>query len=304
MARSVGILVNPDAGGGRARRAAPRLFDALVRRGFAASTITATDPAGALAMARRAVADGIDCLVAAGGDGTLSIALQAVAGTSTALGVAALGTANDSARGLGLPIKDPEAAARVIGEWAPRAVDAGLATTADGTQRWFLGVLSSGFDAMVNERSTRIAWPRGQARYLVALAAELRSFKPTRFDIDIDGTSLSGDTMFTAIGNGSRYGGGMRVCEGARLDDGMLTMTWVHRTGTREFIAAFPSVYRGTHLHRRSVTQHLGERFRVTAAGQVAYADGERIGPLPVDVEVRPGAVRMLLPKDCDTGSG
>ena len=219
MARSVGILVNPDAGGGRARRAAPRLFDALVRRGFAASTITATDPAGALAMARRAVADGIDCLVAAGGDGTLSIALQAVAGTSTALGVAALGTANDSARGLGLPIKDPEAAARVIGEWAPRAVDAGLATTADGTQRWFLGVLSSGFDAMVNERSTHIAWPRGQARYLVALAADLRSFKPTRSHIDIDGTSLSGDTMFTAIGNGSRYGGGMRVCEGAGLDE-------------------------------------------------------------------------------------
>lgn len=303
MRRRLAILVNPVAGGGRAVRGSAHLAEALQRAGFVVASITASDPARALDMARAAVADDVDCVVAAGGDGTLSIALQAVAGTSTPLGIAALGTANDNARGLGLPIRDARRAADVIAAWNPRAIDVGAATTSDGVHRWFLGVLSSGFDAMVNERSTGIRWPRGNARYLVALVAELRSFKPLRFEIDVDGTVLAGDAMFAAIGNGVRYGGGMRVCEGALVDDGLLTMTWIHPIGTVRFITTFPDVFRGTHIRNDAVSQHTSRHFQVRADGQVAYADGERIGPLPVEVGVHPGGVRVLLPQGSVIGA-
>jgi len=184
----------------------------------------------------------------------------------------------------------------VIAAWRPQPIDAASATTADGRRRLFLGVLSSGFDAMVNERSERLQFLPGRSRYLAALAAELRAFRPVHFDIDIDGTPVSGPAMFTAIGNGARYGGGMRVCEGALMDDGLLTMTWIHPLPKGQFIEAFPRVYRGTHVGLPQVEQRQGRRFVVRAAGQVAYADGERVGPLPVVVDVLPGAVSMLLP--------
>jgi diacylglycerol kinase (ATP) len=268
----------------------------LQRRNDRVLTVTATSGAHAQAMAHRLVADGVDALVVLGGDGTVGIALQAVAGSATALGIVPLGTGNDNAASLGLPVGNLRDAVAVIRDGHVRAIDAARARTADGEQRLFLGVLSSGFDAMVNERSQRLLALPGRSRYLAALAAELRSFRPVDFEIDIDGARLSGPAMFTAIGNGSRYGGGMRVCEGARMDDGLLTMTWIHPLPALRFVQAFPRVYRGTHTGLPQVSQHVGRRFVVRAPGQVAYADGERVGPLPVEVEVLPGAVRMLLP--------
>jgi diacylglycerol kinase (ATP) len=60
------------------------------------------------------------------------------------------------------------------------------------------------------------------------------------------------------------------------------------------FLATFPKVYRGTHVHDASVTQHTGRRIRIEAQGQLAYADGDRMGPLPIDVAVHPGGLRVL----------
>jgi diacylglycerol kinase (ATP) len=287
--------MNPEAGGGRGRRLGPDLAAALRSRGVETAILVATGPDEALAMARAAVADGADSLVAAGGDGTVHLALQAVAGTRTPLGIVALGTGNDNAAGLGLPVKNVEAAADVIAAHNVRSIDVASVTTADGEQRWFLGVLSAGFDSLVTERANTMTWPKGQARYVRALVAELRAFRPVRFDIDVDGESMSDGGMFASIGNGTRYGGGMKVCAGARLDDGLLTMTWIHRLPRWELVRTFPKVFAGTHLSHPGVTQHVGRRIRVEALGQLAYADGERVGPLPIDVEVHPFGVNVLL---------
>jgi len=289
--------MNPEAGRGRGRRLGPELVAALRSRGIDTAVLVATGPHEALSMARTAVHDGVGCLVAAGGDGTVHLALQAVAGTSTPLGIVALGTGNDNAVGLGLPVKKVTLAADVLAAGRVRAVDVASVTTAEGERRWFLGVLSAGFDSLVTERANGMTWPSGQARYMRALAAELRAFRPVRFDVEIDGVSMSDDAMFASIGNGTSYGGGMKVCIGALLDDGLLTMTWIHRMPRRELVATFPKVFSGTHIKHPGVTQHHGRHIRVAAAGQLAYADGERVGPLPIDVEVHPLAVRILVPQ-------
>ena len=253
-------------------------------------------------MARAAVADGADSLVAAGGDGTVHLAVQAVAGTSTPLGIVALGTGNDNAAGLGLPVKDVDSAAGVIAAHNARSIDVASVRTADGEQRWFLGVLSAGFDSLVTERANAMRWPKGQVRYVRALVSELRAFRPVRFDIDVDGTHLSDEAMFASIGNGARYGGGMNVCAGALLDDGLLTMTWIHRMPRWELVRTFPKVFAGTHVSHRGVTQHAARRIRVEAAGQLAYADGERVGRLPIDVEVHPFGIDVLLKPGASLG--
>jgi diacylglycerol kinase (ATP) len=244
-----------------------------------------------------------DGVVACGGDGTVHLCLQAVAGTEVGLGIVPAGTGNDSAKHLGLPT-DPGAAADVIADAVlggrTRQVDAGLAVSADGVQRWFLAVMSSGFDSLVNERANAMTWPTGQARYLRAILAELRVFKPVPYTMVLDeGTDgevrVERRGMLVAVGNGTSYGGGMRVCPGALIDDGLLAVTFLGELSTPTFLRVFPTVYKGTHVERPEVTEHVARSVTLDAPGQVAYADGERIGPLPVAVRVEPGAVRLLV---------
>lgn len=295
MSPTAAVVMNPEAGGGRGRRLGRDLAAALHSRGVETAILVATGPDEALAMARAAVADGAGCLVAAGGDGTVHLALQAVVGTGIPLGIVALGTGNDNAAGLGLPVRAVDASADVIAAFNPRTIDVASVTTADGERRWFLGVLSAGFDSLVTERANAMSWPKGQARYVRALVGELRSFRPVRFHVDIDGETMSDDAMFASIGNGARYGGGMHVCVGAKVDDGLLMLTWIHRLSRWELVRTFPKVFAGTHIRHPGVTQHAGRRIRVDAPDQLAYADGERVGALPIEVEVHPFGVDVLL---------
>jgi diacylglycerol kinase (ATP) len=304
VSRRVVLLVNPTSGKGRAASGAPVVGARLRDRGLDVVQVQGTDAEHAMSSLREALETPTDAVVACGGDGTVHLALQVVAGTEVPLGVVPLGTGNDTATLLGMP-KDPAACAAIIGsaleQGAHRVVDAGHVVSADGVARWFLAVMSSGFDSMVNERANTMTWPGGQARYLRAILAELRSFQPVPYTMVLDaGTDQEhrheGRGMLVAVGNGTQYGGGMKVCPGALLDDGLLSVTFLDELPTMTFLRVFPTVYKGTHVQRPEVHEHMARTVRLEAPGQVAYADGERIGPLPVEVEVRPGAVRLLAP--------
>ncbi len=304
MAPRVLMLVNPTSGKGRASSGAPAAEARLRERGYEVVHIQGVDAEHAMSSLREAIeAEPTAAVVACGGDGTVHLVLQVVAGTGVPMGILPLGTGNDSANLFGVP-KDPVAAADLVADClqagTSRAVDAGRAVTADGVDRWFLAVLSSGFDSMVNERANRMTWPTGQARYLRAILAELRSFKAVPYVMVID-EGLPGEHrhegkgMLVAVGNGTQYGGGMKVCPGALPDDGLLSVTFLDELPTATFLRVFPSVYKGTHVTRTEVHEHTGLTVRLEAPGQVAYADGERIGPLPVEVGVAPGAVALLV---------
>ncbi|MDP4014467.1 MAG: diacylglycerol kinase [Candidatus Nanopelagicales bacterium] len=297
MGRAVGVIINPESGRGKGGRTAPELGAELHRRGIDAALLVAGSATEALVMARKAVADGVDAIVAAGGDGTVNLGLQAVAGTDTPLGIIPLGTGNDNARLLGIPLDDLKAAIDIIADFKVASVDVAHLSTDSGEERWFLGVMSSGFDSCVNERANEMTWPKGEARYLRGILAELRTFKPVPYHVVLDGEELNDKGMLVAVGNGESYGGGMKVCAGARIDDGLLTVTWLHRLRKLEFLTVFPRVYKGTHITHPSVTQHLARKVRLEAPNQIAYADGERVGPLPVDVEVHPNGLRVITPQ-------
>lgn len=302
MAPTVGVIVNPTSGKGKGGKSAPELGTLLHRRGIDAALLVAGSADEALAMARKAVADGVDAIVAAGGDGTINLAVQAVAGTDTPLAVIPLGTGNDNARLLGLPLDDLEKCVDVIADFTVRSIDLGHVVTADGSERYFLGVLSSGFDSCVNERANVMTWPKGEARYLVGILAELRTFSAVPYTVTVDGQVHRDKGMLVAVGNGTSYGGGMNVCAGAEPDDGELTLTWLHQVSKFEFLRTFPKVYKGTHVTHPSVTQLNGTTITLEAPDQIAYADGERIGPLPAEVTVQPGALKVIVPSDSRLG--
>lgn len=288
------ILINPTSGKGRSAKNAPLAVQRLRDRGVQVTELTSDSAQGSLTLAQQAVADGIDTLIACGGDGTVHCALQAVAGTDVTLGIIPLGTGDDIARTLDLPRNDVQAAADVIADGRTRQVDYAVVRSSDGVKKAFLAVMSAGFDSEVTERANTMTWPTGTSRYLIATLAELRVFQPAPFEITVDGQTLRSEGMMLAVGNGSSYGGGMYVCPTAIPDDGLLDLTFLTRTSKLTFLRIFPRVFKGTHIHHPSVRTLRGERLHIEAPGQTAYADGERVGPLPVDVEVVPRGLRVF----------
>jgi len=290
------IVVNPTSGGGRAAKALPAFVGTLQAAG-ARPVVRASRDADDLRRIVRDVRDsGARVVVVAGGDGTLHHAVQELAGSTTALAILPIGTGDDNARTLGIPLKDPVRAARAVLGDRTRTIDLGEVTADDGTHRYFLGVLSAGFDSFVNERANRMHWPKGKARYVVAIAGELRTFRPVEYTAQMDGTEFRQGAMLVAVGNGVSYGGGMKVCPGAVPDDGLLDVTWLHAVSTPTFIRVFPSVFSGSHVNKDFVSTFQARSIRLEAAGQLAYADGERVGPLPISIRSRPGALGVVVP--------
>lgn len=296
--RRIAVLVNPTSGKGRVSRHATEVVAGLSSRGDSVTRLQGDTVGHAEELMAEAVQAGVDTIVAVGGDGTVHLALQAVAGTDTALGIVPLGTGNDAAASLGIPTKDPNAAVRVVLDGHLDSVDVGHVRTADGVARHFLCVLSTGFDSLVNERANRMVRPSGDSRYVLAMLAELRSFEPVPYRVELDGEVIADDAMLVSLGNGPMFGGGMRVCPAADLHDGLLTMIWVHRISKVELLRVFPRIFRGTHVTHPAITQRQVGTVRMAAPGQVAYADGERIGLLPVEVSTLRGGVRVHVPAD------
>ncbi|MEU3960717.1 diacylglycerol kinase [Streptomyces buecherae] len=294
MTSDITLFVNPTAGRGRGARAAQPAARVLRDAGFRVRTVLGADAGDALSRARAAVAGGTGALVAVGGDGMTSLALQAVAGTGTPLGVVAVGTGNDFAQATGLPVRDPSAAARRIAASLKsdggRPVDVGLAG-----ETYFGTVLASGFDSRVNDRGNRMRWPTGRFRYDLAMVAELAGLRtfPYRLRLD-DGPEQEIEATLIAVGNGASYGGGMRICGDARLDDGLFDITVVGPCTRGTLLRVFPQVYRGTHLSHPAVTTYRARRVSLAAPGLTGYADGEPLGPLPLTAVTVPGAVRLL----------
>ena len=290
----LGVLVNPTSGRNTGARIGLEALTLLRAAGVEVLDLSAADARGATERGRAAIADrAVDALVVAGGDGMVHLGANLCAGTGVPLGIVAAGTGNDIARELGLPVRDAAKAVERILDGRTRPVDAARHVTATG-QRWFVGVLAAGFDAVVNERANGWRWPKGPLRYTLAILRELPVFRPIPYVLTLDGQRHTSDAMLVAVGNGPSYGGGMRVTPDASFDDGLLDVLVLHRIPVPEFLRVFPSVYRGEHVGHRAVEVLRARKVRLEATGIVAYADGERFGPLPLDLEVVPGALTVL----------
>ncbi len=223
-----------------------------------------------------------------GGDGLVHHVLQAVAGRAgVTLGIVALGTGNDIARARALPVEDPLAAAALAVNGEPLAIDAMRSDAG-----WALSVATAGFSVRVNERANRLRWPRGAARYQVATLLGLPGLRPDRLVLTIDGVEHGVDATLVAIGNTRFFGGAMAICPEADPGDGMLDVTIVGAVGRLRLLRFFPTVYTGAHRTNPAVT-FLRARTVTLAGGADVWADGERLGPMPLTLEAVPGAVHV-----------
>jgi YegS/Rv2252/BmrU family lipid kinase len=317
------LIVNPSAGGGKAGRVAPDVERALREQGLVVHRVDTRDLDHARELAEQGARAG-ETVVVLSGDGLIGVVADVLRDFPGAvLGVLPGGRGNDLARVLGLP-KDPIAACAVIARGVPRAMDLGEVAARSGVAREpgdsqtekgharvrgqaFVGIASAGFDSEANRIANKApAWLGGLVYAYGALRA-LASWRPARFEIEIDppGERLTFMAYTVGAANSKTYGGGMRAAPDAMLDDGLLEVVVLETVSKREFLTKLlPKVFKGTHVELPSVRVFRAAAVELSADRPFTmYADGDPIGELPVRVRAVRGAVTVLVPADAAAAS-
>lgn len=245
-----------------------------------------------------ALGGGAEVLVVVGGDGMVSLGVNAVAERDVALGIVAAGTGNDMARGLGLPRSPDEALLTLLDlmDESPRVIDAARVRRIDGSTRWYGCVLSAGFDALVNELANRMRFPNGPSKYVWAVLLELAKLRARSYRLTVDGVAHDVDAVLIAVGNNTSLGGGMVLTPHARLDDGLLDVVIGRKMSRFSLLGLLPKVFRGAHIGHHLVEELRGRHIVIDTPGVIAYADGEALGALPLEIEVMPGSIKVYAP--------
>lgn len=295
----VALLVNPAARAGARTDVADRVAERLRAAGVRVAIISGGSAAESSALLRTAVAAGADAVLVAGGDGTVNLAVQQLAGTGIPLGIVPIGTGNDLAAAIGVRERDVAAAADAVVAGRTRTIDLARASSPDGSSTLFATVLASGFDSSVNDRANRMRWPRGHSRYNIAILIEflrLRSYSYSVRLTDAEGRSetVDGQLLMATVGNGRTYGGGIPICPDADPADGLLDVTLVRPVRRARLLQLLPRVYRGTHTAVPEVVTRRVRSVRLSSPGVTAYADGDPLAALPLEIEVLPGALTVF----------
>ncbi len=298
---NVALLTNPAARGGAHTGSATRAAERLRAHGLRTTVISGGSAEESTELLRTAIALGTDAVVVAGGDGTVRLAIEELAGTAVPLGIIPAGTGNDFATALGLRELDAEAAADAIIAGRTRRIDLARVVRDDGSSAYFGTVLASGFDSKVNDRANAMRWPKGGSRYNIAILREFLTLRGIPYRVDLeseDGTrdTVTGDLVMATVGNGRTYGGGIPICPDADIADGLLELVLVRPAGRLRLLRLLPRVYRGTHTSVAEVSTHRVRSVRLSSPGVTAYADGDPIGALPLTIEVAPASLTVFTP--------
>jgi diacylglycerol kinase (ATP) len=293
---TVAVVANPTSGRGKGARLIPKVEALLRSMGIRHTMHISGSPADPERMAREAAQRGAETVVALGGDGHVGTCANGVTGTEAALAVIPAGTGNDFARLLGIPLKDPSAATRLLETPVLRQLDVVRLTTPQ-RERFYVNVGGAGFDSEVNAYANRMRLVKGKAKYVVATFALLPRFKPGQFEVVVDGVEHELPGMLIAVGNGVSYGGGMKVCPTAVPDDGLIDLCVIGDISKAQFIKTFPKVFKGRHVDHPKVTVLRGKEVTISAERTLqVFADGEHVGTLPATFTVVPASLRVVVP--------
>ncbi len=285
------LVINPSSGSGKGLRVGRNVKEFLVEHSLEHEIIAGDCTSSVRRNLSSFLVKHPDCsgVFSVGGDGTAHEVMQVTTPLKVPLAVIPAGSGNDLVRALGWPLDDVSDYLDKIISTPCTSIDLGYAQG-----QWFGAVLSTGFDSLVNERANRLSWPRGVMKYNAAIAIELPRFRPRHYEIRLDEQVISTGAMLIAVANGSSYGSGMLVCPEATMMDGYFDVMILHPVSKWEFLKVFPRVFKGSHITHPAVQIVRSKTVRISADA-VAYADGERLGPLPVSARCVPDAMRTWV---------
>ncbi|MGE5235238.1 MAG: diacylglycerol/lipid kinase family protein [Acidobacteriota bacterium] len=287
------LIVNPAAAGGRLGKHWPALQERLRSVGLDLPFSVTEAPGHASVLAAEAVGRGAEIVVAAGGDGTICEVIQGLhdAGRGV-LAILPLGTGNDAARTLSLPL-ELEPAARAVLAGARRRVD--LMRAGD---RVVFNAIGIGLLGAINVNAASIKWVRGIAAYLAAASGTLFRYRCPEIALSDGQFDYSGPMTILALHNGVTTGGGFRLAPRAVPDDGELDATLVAGIGVPARLGALVDAMKGT-LGRKPFTSEFRFRRLKLSCGErlPSHLDGNpfHIEPPGITFEVLPGALEVVV---------
>jgi diacylglycerol kinase (ATP) len=287
------VLWNPNAGYKAGlptnRTTEPELRDVMARHGLGDDLVLTTSEEDAVAQTRRAVADGCEIVVAAGGDGTVDTVAFTLIGSGAALGILPLGSVMNIARNLDIP-RDLEGAARVVADGHVRAIDVG---EANGEP--FLEVGSVGLNAAIFAEAQR--FDRGEYRSLFHLVRAIVRYRPARLRIHLDSRVIRRRALMVAVSNGRHGGLGMTFAPRAKIDDGLFDVRVYTGFSKFELLRHLGSIVLGRRGYSPKVRTYRSRRVRIEARHpRPVRADARDLGTTPVEFRIRTRALRVVAP--------
>ena len=226
-------------------------------------------------------------VVAFGGDGFIHEIIQHIVPREISLGVIPCGTGNDFARSIDIYRLSLNQQLELIAQTKSRSIDLGRVGST-----WFVAILSTGFDALVNDRANAMQWPKGRMRYNIAMIEKIVALRAHSYRIRLDGELVDVQATLVTVANGPSYGGGMKVCPGATLTDGLFDVMVLGKVSRTELLKVFPKVYSGRHVGHPAVTFYRCREIEIIGSGS-SFADGEPISTLPVSAECVSNALKV-----------
>lgn len=289
--RSFRILVNPASGGGKALQRVAPVAKILRDAGAQVSVVHSLGIEHSVEEVALA-AENDQQMVACGGDGMLASVAAAVIDSGIPLGVIPSGRGNDFARQLRLLEASPQETAHTLLQGQPRAID--VIRVGD---RIVLGSVYAGVDSLASELVNGAHWLPGSLQYPYAAVRSLLTYKPTRYTVTVDGSTVVLEAFSVVVANSGYYGKGMHIAPSAAVDDGQLDVIVIPKASRFTLIRLMPKLYDGTHVERKEVLSFRGASVQVSSKDRVAaFGDGEPLMDLPISAEVVPGGLSVLLP--------
>lgn len=249
---------------------------------------------GAQAACRQVVAEGVDTLVAVGGDGVVQAVANTLVGSRTALGIVPAGTGNDNARSVGIPLR-VDAAVRTLLTGVRRPLDL---IHVDPYDVHVVGSVPCGLDALIASRAATLPRWLGAQSYSLATLPEIIRLRPMDYRLELDDRGLELSGLVVAVCNMPVYGGGMRIAPDADPGDGLLDVIIIEPVGAASAVKLLTSVFSGRHARHPAVRFERARRVSVSGPELTAHGDGDALGPLPLTCTVVPGAIDLVVPAD------
>jgi YegS/Rv2252/BmrU family lipid kinase len=297
MPRSAFLIFNPVAGQGNSEQDLA-LICSILQPTIALDIRFTTPEIDAAALARQAVSEGVEAIIASGGDGTISAATDAITGTNIPLGIISRGTANAFANALDVPTTI-EAACQTILAGATRTVDTAVC---NGLPMVLLAGI--GFEAETVDHADRDAKDRlGIMAYVLAGFEQLRHLDHFNAEIETEDRIINVTASAITIANAAPPTSILaQGSAGVVFDDGLLDLTIVSPATKVGAIAAsyelLTSALRGDAVHREDIGYLRAKRFRVTTdPPQKVVLDGEIIGDTPIEIECLPQGLTVFAPQ-------
>lgn len=302
MAR-VKVIVNPAADRGQARQKARAILPLLAEKGLDFDVEYTRQPGEAIELARAATEAGYETVVALGGDGTSQEVINGLmqaphTGPAGTLGILPVGSGNDFAYGVGIPL-EMRAAIEHLAAGQTRLIDVGFIHVDGVPDRYFGNGVGIGFDAQVAVESTRVKRLRGFAMYFWALLKTLvfHYCIPT-LTIDDGQRVHTQPALLICVSNGRRYAGGFLLTPQAQVADGLFDVCLADEMSRLKILSFIPKAMQGTHIYEPEVTMGHATRVIVTSEDDlVAHVDGEILCTAAhgLEMEIVPHSLRVIV---------